>query len=66
MCVSLYECVYGDVSCDFVLWVKCVLGVDECLVVLYYELCDVIYEKFLEGIARVIINRFERRNVFML
>jgi naphthoate synthase len=62
--VSSYERVHGDVSRDPVSWVKCAPGADERSVASHYELRDVIYEKSPEGIARVTINRPERRNAF--
>ena len=45
------------------IWIPCTPGADE-RTGATYELKDVIYEKSPEGIARVTINRPERRNAF--
>jgi len=60
---SSYERVHGNVSREPVIWIPCTPGADE-RTGATYELKDVIYEKSPEGIARVTINRPERRNAF--
>jgi len=57
--VSSYERVHGNVSRDPVMWMPCT-PLDARLI----ELQDVVYEKSPEGIARITINRPERRNAF--
>ena len=61
--LSSYERVHGNVSRDPVRWELASLLVDE-RTGATIDLRDVIYEKSSEGMARITINRPEKRNAF--